>query len=86
MEFLSLNAMGKTYSEIAAECYVSRPTVDKTIVSARERLGAKNVQQAIVRAIALELLILDADGNVSVPESFNYLFNPAGGVRRVAVS
>ncbi len=79
MQFLAMQAAGKSLSEIAEECFVSYKTVENTLRSARDRLEVKSTAQAIVIAIAFELLALDADGVVSVPETYNYLFNPAGG-------
>jgi predicted transcriptional regulator len=78
MQFLSLQAAGKTQNEIAAECFVSPNTVRNTIVTAQERLGAKSTLQAVVFAIAYELLACDSDGNVTIPEQYNYLYHHAG--------
>lgn len=59
--------------QIAAECSISYHTVDVTLRHTRARLGATNIPHAVVLAIALELISLDPDGNVSVPDKFNYL-------------
>ena len=73
MQFLALRAQGYTNQRIAQECYCAQKTVEHTLVNARVKLGAGNVVQAIFRAIALEILILTADGEVLIPERFNHL-------------
>jgi DNA-binding NarL/FixJ family response regulator len=79
-QFLSLRATGKTNRKIAQECFVIEQTVHKTLEAARERLGAKNTLHAVVLAIALEILALDSDGVVTVPESSNHLYYNSGGL------
>jgi DNA-binding NarL/FixJ family response regulator len=85
LQFLALQANGKTYDEIGQECFVAQQTVNLTLIAARERLGnvvsreVKNTIQAAMIAVSLELLALDADGNVTVPASNNYLYLNASG-------
>lgn len=58
-QFLALLAEGHNYDEIAEEVSISRWTVKNTIVTARERLGAKTNEQAVARAVTLRLVVLD---------------------------
>lgn len=73
MQCLALQASGKTIGEIAVECNVGYQTAVKHLLAARDRLGAKNNVHAVTLAIAFEVLSLDPDGNVVVPDRFNYL-------------
>lgn len=52
-QFLGLIAEGLSYDEIGAQCFCSRWTVKNTLVSARERLGARNLPESVSRAISL---------------------------------
>lgn len=83
MQFLALQANGRTEGDIAAECNVSIWTVKATTSVARSRLGARSTLQAVVQAIALELLCLNGDGVVSVPVHFHPIYNPGGGRREI---
>jgi uncharacterized membrane protein YdcZ (DUF606 family) len=60
-----------TSRQIAGECGVSFRTVEKVLALIRERLGAQTTAQAIVMAIALELLILDHEGRTHIPPATN---------------
>ena len=46
-QFLSLVAEGKTRAQIADACDVSPWTVKSTLDEARQRLGARNLSQAV---------------------------------------
>ena len=73
LQFLALKARGYTDQQIAAECSCARKTVSNTLDSARSRLNARNVVQAVLIAIALEVLILTGDGDVVIPEQVNHM-------------
>ena len=66
VEFLALTAQGKRYSTIAEECFVEVGTVQVILAQAKERLDAVNLPQAVVKALARDLLQIDSFGNVSV--------------------
>jgi DNA-binding CsgD family transcriptional regulator len=72
-QFLALTAQGKQWRQIAAECFVSHRTVEHALARAREKLSATTTPQAVVRAIAYEMLILDSEGNVFLPTTYNCL-------------
>lgn len=76
MEFLSMIGNGMKPAEIAEELTISRRTVEWTLRSAKERLEANNLPQMIVKAIALELLILDHDGTLRTPQNEEFVMVP----------
>lgn len=55
--------------KIAEICSISPWTVDNVLKIIRARLDAKTNAQALAKAIALEMLILDHAGNVTAPKS-----------------
>lgn len=72
LQFMALTAEGKRYREIAEQCFVAEQTVQNMLFDAKARMECTTVTQAIIKAIAFEILILDSDGAVSVPASLRY--------------
>jgi DNA-binding NarL/FixJ family response regulator len=73
MQFLAMRGQGKLNKQIARECNVSEKTVEWTLRDACQRLGTTRTICAVVLAVAYEILILTADGDVLVPEAYNHL-------------
>lgn len=65
-EFLAARANGDGRTDVARSFCLSEFTVDNALKEARVRLEASSLMQAIFIAIALELLVLDHEGKVSV--------------------
>lgn len=76
-EILALAAQGLNRKDIGEKLFLSPWTVDNVFKAAREVLGAKNNEQAIVRAIATEQLILDHEGHVTAPKHIRQLMSEA---------
>jgi DNA-binding CsgD family transcriptional regulator len=69
LEIIALVGAGMSNAEIGKRLYLAPKTVEHYLRFACERLGARGRMQAVMVAVAREYLVLDADGNVSVPGS-----------------
>lgn len=69
LEILALHSSGMTYAEVAQAVYLSKGMVDVELSELRRRLGAVNLYQAQVLALARGLLEIDGrEGCLFVPE------------------
>ncbi len=66
-DFLARAGNGTSAVQIAREVYLSHWTVKGDLEVARELLGVKTTRQAVLKAVALELLILDHEGRLHAP-------------------
>lgn len=64
-EFLALAAQGMKSSQIAAHCFVTEEHVWATLQDARQRIGARNNEQALALAIDIGMIVIEA--GVAVP-------------------
>jgi DNA-binding CsgD family transcriptional regulator len=67
LEMLALVGNGRSHRAIAEKLVISPRTVEHTIRSAKERLDASTVAQAVARAVVTEQLILGIGGELIVP-------------------
>lgn len=69
LHFLALHSSGKTYAQIALEVYLSEAMVKYELDTLRQRLGACNLYQAQVLALARGFVEVDGrEGCLFVPE------------------
>lgn len=61
-EFLALSAQGLNRTDISKEFCISPWTVKNTLQEAKGRLGARSLPQAVAKAIAFGLIVVDQEG------------------------
>lgn len=59
---LALSAQGFDRNAIATELLISQWTVKNTLQDAKERLGARTLPQAVAKAIAFGIIVVDREG------------------------
>lgn len=67
-EFLSELARGKSYAEIASDCFVARKTVNSTLEEARKRTETKTNIQCLALSIGRGELEINYEGYCYIPE------------------
>ena len=68
-EFLAMAGNGMSAPQIGKRVFLSHWTVKGELEEVRDRLAVKTTMQAVMKAVALELLILDHEGQVHAPVS-----------------
>ena len=66
-EFLAMAGNGMSAPQIGRRVFLSHWTVKGELEEARYRLAVRTTMQAVMKAVALEMLILDHEGRVHAP-------------------